>query len=305
MPTTTDRLDLVKPDPDDFVNTWPDQAQDSFDVLDTAALYIETTPRPAAGLKGRIHRAADGTLTFDNGTAWETLARHPHAALHAEDGSDPILGQVPIGATLTYAGSTLPPNGGYAWADGSLIDVAGHETFASRVGHDYNGGVDPGGGKVRVPDKRGRFLLGANNFGAGTAGTGNDRGQQARGASAGERNHALVAAEHASHTHTTVNAGSHAHVLNGAGAHNHGFQGTNLPGASPYTGVQGLNGSGLITPWTNSIIFNITVTDATGDHAHGVNAAGDHGHTINAQGSGTAHNNMPPGEADNVIVRVA
>lgn len=185
---------LVLPADDDFINTWPALSRDALRDVDTLmATFIEDDPRPAAGVTGRFHRAADGTITFDNGLAWVEIAR----AAVVE------LGAVPIGGLIAYAGVVLP-GPSYAWADGSLIDRLDGEgaptEFFNRVGHAYNGGVDPGSNKVRLPDKRGRVSVGADNFGVGAAGR-LPNSNRARGLSGGEERHQLTTAELAAHSH--------------------------------------------------------------------------------------------------------
>src|SRR4051812_9818380 len=72
---------------------------------------------------------------------------------------------VPVGGLLAYAGSGDPAGGGWLLADGRLIDRTTYLAFFTAVGHAYNGGVDPGSNKVRLPDKRGRGSIGADNMG--------------------------------------------------------------------------------------------------------------------------------------------
>lgn len=318
MPDTpSPKHGLVRPADNDFINTWPLSARQLIDALDALVASISLAdPRPAAGKSGRIHRhPVTGELSLDNGASWEGLSKNPHAANHNEGGSDPLPGQVPIGGVIPYAGTTLPAGGNWDWADGGLIVAADYPTFTSRVGHAYNGGVDPGGGMIRKPDKRGRHLLGANNFGAGSGGSGNDRSQAARGsalvngASPGEVSHVITSGELASHSHSLVAAGTHSHggADTYAGDHSHIFQSYWVPGSGPngWNFVQGANASGQFTPWSLGGAFaSLGGTSVSGGHQHGINADGSHTHGVNNTGSGTAHNNMPPGEADNVIVRI-
>jgi microcystin-dependent protein len=94
---------------------------------------------------------------------------------------------LPIGVKLTGCWTTLPsiPGQVWAWADGSLIAKATYPGFFAAAGNAYNGGVDPGGGMVRLPDQRGRVSVGWDQFGAsgprltGSDVTGAVGGQQA------------------------------------------------------------------------------------------------------------------------------
>jgi microcystin-dependent protein len=220
---------------------------------------------------------------------------------------------MPIATIVPYAGSTLPPLIGgvqrWAWADGSLINrqVAGVDSvFFTRVGHAYNGGVDPGGTplKVRVPDKRGRSSVGATNYGQGAAANTNAFIQAARGANGGEVQHTLVQAELAQHAHgyTEPNGGAgHAHNINDQG-HFHGYNdrnqwedrdqaGLTQTGATSAAAIRHVHGAQFIatdTRGTGIGIYNATT-----------------GIAISNAGSNTPHNNLHPYEADFYIVRIA
>ncbi|HEX4501084.1 MAG TPA: phage tail protein, partial [Scandinavium sp.] len=70
-------------------------------------------------------------------------------------GNDPrLVAPSPIGAIVAYSGNGDPPETDWLVADGRLIDRTTYAEFYNRTGHAYNGGVDPGGNKVRIPDKR-------------------------------------------------------------------------------------------------------------------------------------------------------
>lgn len=206
---------LPQPADGDFINTWPAQMRAALGDLDALiAAAIEDDPRPAAGVFGRFHRAADGTISFDTGAAWVELPRMPHAARHSESGDDPLPGQAPIGAVIAYAGVALPPNGAWAWADGALVDRTTFAEFFARVGHAYNGGVDPGANKVRLPDKRGRVPMGADNFGAGAAGRLPNTTNKARGQGGGAELHGHSVNGHThQHMASTGHSGGSARVI--------------------------------------------------------------------------------------------
>jgi microcystin-dependent protein len=179
------------------------------------------------------------------------------------DGQDSL----PIGSQVAYAGTGDPAGmqtGIWVLADGRLIDKTTYAEFFDRVGHAYNLGVDPGANKVKIPDKRGRVSVGADNMGTaqGAAGriptTGTPSFSAARGQNGGVARHTLALTEapvhthsdgtlttdtHAGHTHAdgtlvAASAGDHAHSADGtltaasAGDHAHSADG-NLTAASP------------------------------------------------------------------------
>lgn len=109
--------------------------------------------------------------------------------------------QFPIGAIVAYAGTTLPAGSKFDWADGGLINKITYATFFTRVGHAYNGGVDPGSNMVRKPDKRGRVPVGADNFGATGDAARIFNSNRLRGQNGGEERHTLLTANMPSHTH--------------------------------------------------------------------------------------------------------
>lgn len=117
-------------------------------------------------------------------------------------------GVLPIGSQVPWVGTVDPGDGVWVLGDGRLIDRWTYTKFFNFAGHAYNGGVDPGNNKVRIPDKRGRSSIGAPDFGtAAGAATGNARAQAARGLNGGEVAHTQTMGELAPHAHT-VSLGS-------------------------------------------------------------------------------------------------
>lgn len=265
---------VTRPADGDFINDWPAIMRDAIDDFDALiATAIETDPRPAAGVFGRMHRAPDGALSFDTGAAWVELARAAVAQ----------LGAVEVGMIVAYAGAALPAGGNYAWADGALIDRldgGGQPTeFFNRVGHVYNGGVDPGSNKVRLPDKRGRVSVGADNMGQGAAGR-LPNNLRARGQSSGEERHLLTAAESGTNANgATDNDGAHAHNVQNLRA------------------VDDATDAGGFIAMTNDGGIPGTLGTGSNDSPHT--------HSLAARSADTAHNNLQPYEVDNYIVRIA
>jgi microcystin-dependent protein len=98
--------------------------------------------------------------------------------------------------------------------DGRLIDRTAYATYFGRVGHAHNGGVDPGGNMVRLPDYRGRTLVAPDDLGSGAAGR-LPNSQRARGQSGGAEMHSHIVDAHQhdmSHTHT-FNTGNNSSLI--------------------------------------------------------------------------------------------
>lgn len=215
-----------------------------------------------------------------------------HAASHASGGSDYIKGVVPIGGQIPYTGSGDPPEGEWVIADGRLIDRTTYATYFARTGHVYNGGVDPLGNKVKIPDKRGRKSIGAASMGTdglngvvalafppGPSPPKNiARVNVARGAVGGESEHTLATTELPSHGHLVTDPG-HAHNSSMY------YQGTGTAGSINNAG------GGAYPLDTNG------ATAAT--------PVGGTGISVQATGSGVPHTNVDPYEADCYIVRIA
>jgi microcystin-dependent protein len=223
MPETASaRLGLVGPSATDLVSQGDDIIRAIVAQLEVVAARIDygsAASRPAAGIVNRFYRSSDtGVLSLDTGSAWIDLnlkdaaaataslrtlgtgakqaAAGSHAAQHARGGADAIPGLPPIGGMLPYAGNGDPAGGDWLLADGRLIDRTTYSAFYTAVGHIYNGGVDPGSNKVRIPDKRGRASIGADNMATAQGAAGRlPNSNRARGENGGEERHTLTSAE--------------------------------------------------------------------------------------------------------------
>jgi microcystin-dependent protein len=250
MDTTTIHELPYAEDTDELL-TWPATQQANAEALDgLIATWGTAADLPAAGKPGRIFRLTGGEVYLDVGTGWVELARAP---------------TIPIGAQLPYGGTTDPPGGEYLLADGRLVAQATYPLLEPAIGHRYNLGVDPGGGMVRLPDKRGRASVGADSM--GTTGASGILGTYPRtvGERGGSREHTLLRDQMPQHAHTTDVAMR--------GAAEQGVFGGSIPIASTF-------GPNWIGQYTSS----------------GVNSHA---------GAATPHPILQPYEVDAWIVRVA
>lgn len=255
--------------------------------------------RPSPGKQGRIYASSDESprkVYYDDGSTW------------FEVGAQTV--GVPIGAQLPYGGDGDPADTHFLLADGRLVDKTTYANFFATVGHKYNGGVDPGGNQVRLPDKRGRTSVGADNMGT-ARGAANRMTvyNRAAGQNGGEERHTNSLAEMPSHGHgggTGVDSPDHTHSgwTDGQGAHSHGYSaGCQLA----VTAGTGDGYSGLKFGTAGSDVPFSAGTLSAGNHSHNVGtygASARHAHSISSQGSDSPHNNMQPYEVDNWIVRV-
>lgn len=195
--------------------------------------------------------------------------------LIAEIGSGGFTAGVPVGAGMDFWGTTAPA--GWIFAYGQALSRTTYAALFDKFGTTFG----PGNGTTtfNVPDKRGRSSFGKDDMGGTSANriTNQSGGWEGDtlGAAGGAQTHSLTSAENGPHDHsgTAVAVGDHAHSVNASGTN-----------AQVSTAQQ-----------------NVTVPVASNNNTGN---AGAHGHTlsINSSGSGSAHNNLPPGISCNYII---
>lgn len=104
---------------------------------------------------------------------------------------------VPAGAVLDFAGSTAPA--GYLLCDGSTVSRTTYARLFAAISDKW--GAGDGSTTFKLPDFRGRVLLGS--------GTGSGLTARTLAATGGAETHQLTSAEMPSHTHTQ---NSHNHI---------------------------------------------------------------------------------------------
>lgn len=280
------------------------------------------THRP--GASDAISGLTDSAMAATNidGTAvTASLRTLGTGAQQACAGNDPRLSYAPpIGSMMPYAGFGDPPETNWVIADGRLIDRTQYAAFYARVGHGYNGGVDPGGNKVKIPDKRGKKSVGAINMGsaAGSGPNDNAHHQAVLGTSYGEVAHTMLAGESGTAASAGgVGMGAEIDINGNAQDHSHSV-------SIQSGGASARHTHNVSTVWqfgytpgsinTDGILVNFGAGQSTGadtpDHSHGVVGASQgrsngHYHALAARNAASAHNNIDPCETDSYIIRIA
>lgn len=204
------------------------------------------------------------------------------------------------GMGMEWWGATLPA-GGWLWQDGAEYDISAYPALDAALGPAFR----TGGGKFRVPDRRGRAGVGAGQ-GAGLT-------SRTVGETFGEERVTLTVTETPSHSHSITET-PHSHGVtqqpHGHGTtenqHSHGYiyrteedVGTVLG----YLDRDSNNNYRLITinGSTAGATTGLTVNSANANIA--INGAAT-GITVNPQGGGGSHNNCQPSIAVNYIIKI-
>ena len=286
------------------------QVEGVTDIFDSLAGYFYAPGTHATRIA--IATPVDRSLYYETDTttlwlyvnsAWRQLALSTQA--------------IPIGGQIAYTGQNDLPGGLFVVADGRLIDSTTYAAFDATCGrtagtgmlHAYNGGVDPGSNKVRIPDKRGKSSRGAVNMGTGAAANDNAHVQAVNGRSGGEVNHTQLAAESGQNSNAGMGTESadHAHstsgTTSGESANHYHYTYLNMANTGNVAGGSAFTAAGAgLTPYQS--------TNDSNDHSHtwsgtsgGRSAA--HTHAMSARNADSAHNTVDPYETDTILVRIA
>jgi microcystin-dependent protein len=189
---------------------------------------------------------------------------------------------VPIGAVLEWYDNFLPPEGGYCWANGQIIQNANvvAPVLLARWGNRFGGN---GTTTMGVPNRCEVTGVGTAGMG-GTAGRGllNFPGFNVVGTVFGEQNHELVVAEMPSHFHT-------AGIFDPGHTHGHNANAESQGG--------GPGPEGNVNPPVAAATINPNVTGVRVNSANGLD-------TTNSAGGNAVHNNMQPSQMVNYILRL-
>jgi microcystin-dependent protein len=268
-----------------------------------------------------IYRHGSGVATFDRLTVTGTL--NTRTKLQKTVVGEGIL---PAGVVLPYGGSLAPD--GFLLCDGGSYSRTDYPRLFTAIGTGY-GAID--GTHFSVPDLRGRVPVGAGaGVGDGASGSGLPAGTaltvRAIGDWFGEQAHLLVTGEMPAHAHGVTDGGhnhavtnpTHNHGITDAGhvhgvtdpQHAHTQRGVSVAGALSRVSFTTTKGATEVSlEATANAATGVTVVNAvTGLVLAAVAqvvslAAAVTGISLGNAGGGGSHNNLPPAQVVNFIIR--
>jgi microcystin-dependent protein len=175
---------------------------------------------------------------------------------------------VPIGGVVPFYGTTAPIT--WLLCYGQLVAKTDYPVLWNTIGHAGNAGVDPGGGQFKIPDLRGKTLVGLDNIGGSDAGILSMA--NTLGLTGGAETVTLITANLPSHTHAIDH--DHASVTSAAGSsHTHSGSGSTGSGSS-----HSHSGSGSTSATSHS--HTASGSSSATSHSHtGSTASTSHSHT--------------------------
>jgi microcystin-dependent protein len=211
------------------------------------------------------------------------------------------VGLAPTG-TITMYGAATPP-GGWLICDGSAVSRTTFSALFSIISTTYGSG--DGSSTFNLPNLQGRFALGVQGTTYPLASAG------------GEATHTLTLAELAAHNHSASASASqadHQHGIPATGNHTHfgvGINHASIPSGSGGGSFDFLFSTANGTPYwngTTSASGNIgpTGTYPVSDTAHGSSGlpAVSVSVSVANNGNGAPHNNLPPYQTVQYIIKV-
>lgn len=243
---------------------------------DIAAALNSALLRTGVAPMNGAFKAAAGTVsapgvTFSGATSSGLYKRSDGGLGLADLGVN--VGAVPVGAGMDFWGTTAPK--GWVFAYGQALSRTTYAELFDEFGTTYGNGN--GSTTFNVPDKRDRASFGKGNMGGTAANRITDQSGgwegDTLGDAGGSQTHTLTQAQLPNVNLTAASNGAHFHFLEDVS-----------------TGNASL-GSG------DSVLRVLSPDDRVN-----TTTGGAHTHNVPLGGSGTAHNNLPPGIVCNYII---
>ena len=193
---------------------------------------------------------------------------------------DANAGGTPAGGGALWFGSASPS--GWLLCDGRTVNRQAFSALFNAIGTQYNTGGESSS-DFRLPDTRGRVLMGLDNMGGTSANRVTATVADTLGGSGGAENHTLLEAELAVHHHSIATAA------------------TSSPGTDPGEDVNYSSGGREIS--TNAETSVYPKYNVTGSKTHPYNDP-DRWPNLGPGGTqGSPHNNLQPFMAINLIIK--
>lgn len=217
----------------------------------------------------------------------------------------PILNSLIVaGSIVAWTSNVIPEN--WLLCDGSSYDSDADPSLATlfaNIGTSYGG---TGSDNFNIPDLRGRFLVGLNSIPIFSVDRLDRVEVRTLGGVNGSEFHQLIDGEMPKHTHNgiTSDGGVHSHSGNAGndGGHEHNVKARDIPDVD----TDDLTIDYFLLHPDYSLKSNFL--DGVGDHTHAItnmSMSGKHDHLmlINSNGSGFTHENTPPYQVVNYIIK--
>lgn len=234
-------------------------------------VYLTGTGRPVTGTgtaptdnsfpdgyAGIIQSGTGGYVQRGDGTgAWPYLqdAMEAYADLKAAQAEANAKASVFAPGDIIESAATTRA-GGFLLCNGTFINQTAYSALFAAIGHTFNGGVDPGDGTFRLPDRRDRQGVGAS-------------GTKPVGSTGGAASAVLTGANLPAHTHSD---GTLAAAAAGSG-HVHLMDWSDTAASSSQSFRRGSSTPG----GTTGALFNPTAAGGSGEHSHDVTGATGNG----------------------------
>lgn len=171
-------------------------ANHSLPTLDTTNTYAAAAINDFSGQTGdnsfKIPVKAGANPTQNGSLAYDSTANILYAGIN---GTKFQIGPpfIPTGSEMGYAAGTTDPTGWFL-EDGRVVSQTTYAALFAVIGTNYNTSGE-GAGNFRIPDRRSRIMMGADDMGTAQGAASRTSTNNALGNTSGEDTHLLTGAE--------------------------------------------------------------------------------------------------------------